>query len=689
MKMILTFIFCIFNFSFSIAQWESCNNGIYGGNVKSISTNNDSIYAGTYLGGLYLSTNFGEKWTQIYIDLKNYYIKSMLFSGSSIFIATNGGGIYTTSDNGKNWTPKNMGLTDTIILSMAQSGNCIFAGSYYKGVFLTTDNGNNWVKRSFGLYSNRIYSLLLHSNNLIAGTAKGVYMSSDSGRNWVPKYSGIQDLDIFSLATIGNNLVAGTYYGIYLSTNEGNSWTLRKSPITQIVSFASIGNNIFAATKDSGIYISKDSGNTWTSSNFGLKSYYINSLSIIGNNLIAGTISGVFFSTDMGNTWFDNNTGITCAAISDFIDNGKYIFVSNGSGIFRSSDYGVTWEVTNSGLTSIDITALASNGGIIYAGDYYANIFYSSNNGDTWNKIFSQEIFNVPYINLKFISALAVIDSNIIAATYDGLVISTDNGKTWPISNMRLTDEWIHLLMVKDYKIFACSGSGNLFISRNNGIDWAIKLPKNSLNSIGSLIVTQDSIFAGYNGYYMDQEGYHSGYIKYSTNDGRTWDEYHTTINDLSVNAMQFIGDNLVIGTQKGIYISKENQSKCNSIDSGLAGSFITLLRIKGDYIYAGTLGNGLFRSKLSNINYSAVKDDLDNGNKFNIYPNPAGHFIVIKNHGFNVSKISICNLIGEEVLKMTKASANDMEVIINISSLPSGGYLINIDNHIEMFIKE
>ena len=70
-------------------------------------------------------------------------IYSLAISGNNIFAGGYIGGIFLSTDNGNSWAEKNTGLTITSIRSLAISGNNIFAGTRGGGIFKTklTDLG--------------------------------------------------------------------------------------------------------------------------------------------------------------------------------------------------------------------------------------------------------------------------------------------------------------------------------------------------------------------------------------------------------------------------------------------------------------------------------------------------------------------------------------------------------------------
>jgi photosystem II stability/assembly factor-like uncharacterized protein len=282
-----------------------------------------------------------------------------------------------------------------------------------------------WEECNNGLGTRTIYCFLVDGNNIYAGTDAGVYMSSDNGDNWIDKNIGLKELygqgnfGVYSLAIIGHNIFAGTaLHGIFLSTDKGDNWERKSNGLPYILNgqdtlfrfFVNAltinGNNIFAGT-DIGVYLSTDNGGTWNLKNYGLpqldtfKTKYrdVWSFAIIGNNIFAGTRSGVYQSTDNGDSWFSKNKGIE------------------------------NWAVFS----------LAINGNNIYAGVDYEGVFQSTNNGENWK-----------YIGLKDTTISALITKgNYIFAAGHGVDISTNNGKNWIVKKSGLT----------------CFGTGSLIIN--------------------------------------------------------------------------------------------------------------------------------------------------------------------------------------------------------------------------------
>lgn len=108
-----------------------------------------SIFAGTFDGGVFHSIDGGLTWRPISRALPNDSIRGIVLSDQGIVVAT-GYGIFKTADKGKQWMPLNRGLTNLsiqVLLGAGQRG--LYAGTS-SGVF-RSDDGFSWIAVNQGL----------------------------------------------------------------------------------------------------------------------------------------------------------------------------------------------------------------------------------------------------------------------------------------------------------------------------------------------------------------------------------------------------------------------------------------------------------------------------------------------------------------------------------------------------------
>jgi hypothetical protein len=133
-----------------------------------------------------------------------------------------------------------------------------------------------------------------------------------------------------------------------------------------------------------GVFLSTNNGASWTAVNNGLTSQYVESLTVSGSNLFAGTYGGVFLSTNNGASWTAVNTGLTNLTVRSLTVSGTNLFAgTNGGGVFFSANNGASWTAVNAGLTGFVnriINSLQVSGSNLFAGTY----------GGTWSRPLSE-----------------------------------------------------------------------------------------------------------------------------------------------------------------------------------------------------------------------------------------------------------------------------------------------------------
>ena len=102
MKSKLLYVIVLVSLSInSFAQWQP-TNGPYGANVRDIVIDGSNIYAATYGGGIYLSTDNCLSWSSLNNGLGNLFVSAVAIDGSKIFAGTDLG-LYSSTNNGANW----------------------------------------------------------------------------------------------------------------------------------------------------------------------------------------------------------------------------------------------------------------------------------------------------------------------------------------------------------------------------------------------------------------------------------------------------------------------------------------------------------------------------------------------------------------------------------------------------------
>ena len=571
------------------AQWVSVNNGLYGGNVTSMTVSGTNLFAATG-SGVFLSTDNGTSWTAVNNGLtapSQFYIQCLASSGTNVLVGTPYG-VFLSSDNGTSWNAVNSGLTGTNVTALTVIGTNIFAGVYGSGVFLSTNNGTSWSAVNTGLTSTAIKSLSNNGTNIVTGTAKGVFISTNNGSSWASINTGLADsTNVYSLAMTGSNIFAGTQSGgVSLSTNNGSSWAAVNTglPSTNISFLGISGANIFAGTNGSGVYLSTNNGTSWSlaSNGLGYTAGYayatVKSFATIGSNIFVGTSydgGGVFLSSNNGTSWTAVNGGITSAEVHSLAASGSNIFAGTGNGVFLSTN-GTSWSGLNTGIPQpSDVYSIVINGTSIFAGTYGSGVLLSTDNGTSWSAVNTG--LTTPYIY-----SLAVSGSNIFAGTVGGGVfLSTNNGTNWTAVNTGLTNLTVQALAITGSNIFAGTVGGGVFLSTNNGASWSAVNTGLTANQISSLVINGTNIFAGT----------FDGGVFLSTNNGTSWTAVNTGLTYSHVEALATSGSYLFAGTNGQVFFSSNNGASWTQVSSvnGLVNTNFPSLVISGTNIMAGT----------------------------------------------------------------------------------------------------
>ncbi len=335
-------------------------------------------------------------------------------SGNQIGFATSLGNMYYTYDYGTTWGKSPISSSRTFYDFAIIDTNKLFVVGTSGSIYRTTNGGVNWNSITSG-ETESFNSIDFYGNNaVIVGTGRTVIVSNDSGINWTSLDS------LLDLANIPNhelhdvefltstNIVAVGNLGIIIkSTNLGNSWIKISTGTTdniQSVNFptANIG---YACGYNGRILKTIDGGSTWSTltkyTNSNLKAIYF-------TNEISGTAVGengtVISTSDGGNTWKslsisgNDNLNSVYYSSTDY----TYIVGANGSSVRTDN---------NAAGSLMQLSLISPNSDTTYTSDKNAeiswngtnmenqniDIFYSSNNGTSWNFISTVNYSNLSY----------------------------------------------------------------------------------------------------------------------------------------------------------------------------------------------------------------------------------------------------------------------------------------------------
>jgi len=580
---------------------------------------------------------------------------NVIFEANNIVYAgTETQGVYKSIDNGSHWVPANMGIERASISDIIVSGTNLLAAAksscpIYLNIFKSTDNGATWSGTT-GLANNVVHSFAIKGAAVWATFAalpseSGIARSTDNGNTWqvVPSIITNAGESIVS----DNAIIVAEDNFIWRSTDDGTSWdVVEQFALTGISSFAKAGTKLFGAAT-TGIQTSTDNGASWSFEPFSDGAY---SFSSNGSTIYLGSSSKVFKSTDVGATWIDVSTGLGNGGIKALLFDGTNLFAgtpADSAGVYRSTNGGTSWDPAAAGLPiGKVIRSLISFGAYVFAGTEGDGIYRSSDHGDTWAKVDTnnnllahqlvftfctkdnalfagaangiykstdggatfQRIINgfPPNIGL-FAWSLTASDGDIVAAVtvllspsepLDGIFYSSDDGSTWhqatlPIVPTAVTAVASDGSSLAYAAVFGQSSSvKGLYKSTDAGVTWtqrpALNVDIERLAANGSNVLAGD-LFGAY----------------YSTDFGESWafsDPPGNCPFGCGIFTYTFRGSSIFAGDTAGMFFSTDSGATWIPVNEGFPQCPIPSIEAScadNNYLFAGTFGEGVWRKLL------------------------------------------------------------------------------------------
>lgn len=226
-----------------IASWSGAalsNDGQY----QIIVGNNIDAFESS---AIYVSTNYGSTWSQVYLSSYNTYGSCTINENGSVFLV--GGGIAGTSfilrstDQGGSWTNVYNGIYGSSVndISINASNGWVLASNYgtaYDGFYLvkSSNSGVSFTQINGGSAKNSWMRVAL--KNTVSGLA--LYYLGGTGTSYIqqvvgagPAFMGtvsnltsspVKNWHAIACSDNGNYILAGERYGLWLSTNGGSSF---------------------------------------------------------------------------------------------------------------------------------------------------------------------------------------------------------------------------------------------------------------------------------------------------------------------------------------------------------------------------------------------------------------------------------------------------------------------------------
>jgi photosystem II stability/assembly factor-like uncharacterized protein len=321
----------------------------------------------------------------------------------------NGAGLYKSTDGGLKWTrvPSIAGVSIYSFAIWEKDRHVMVAGTSH-GVYRSTDSGDSWehISPDSNYELQGIMSIAIDPKNasvIYAGTPHLPWKTSDGGASWHNIHAGmIDDSDVFSIRIDQRNserVWASACSGIYGSSNAGSSW----------VKFSGIpGDN--------------------------RRTHVIAQDPVHRSTLYAATTLGLWKSAAGGASWRKTMGDSINALVMDA--KGVMYLAVDKRGLLKSEDGGETFREINKGYVNRTITTMQTSLGpessFLYASTVYdgqwGGLFRTDDSSGKWNLLSSEDLLHGR--NLTSFATLGG-SGNLVAASFDGFMRSSDDGHTW------------------------------------------------------------------------------------------------------------------------------------------------------------------------------------------------------------------------------------------------------------------
>jgi photosystem II stability/assembly factor-like uncharacterized protein len=509
---------------------------------------------------------------------------------------------------------KGPGKVNAVNLVEVQNSEIFF--TIGNNIFYSKDAGNNWeaINQNNDILFNNIKDfkqvnnlLFLYTDYELYDYTRGIYVSKDNGKNWEKAENGIEEkyIDFNKFFKFGNDLFALNYNLIYKYDWIMNKWIIPYD--TSKVKFRP--NNFALLIENDKMYVG-ERVNKDIIAQYGVSKPNIFVYSLTEKNLtsVMDTLSGIAGET------------ITC-----FLKKDNKLFAGTTKGVFISTNDGSNWQRKSQGLKYIDTSQTPPfefeyevHDLIVYKNNFFALITsptvygtfspgiggliaYSSDNGENWT---------IPdlLINYKNINSIKVFGDKLLIGTNEGLFTVNDS--------LVIIKQFVDSIYTGDNARDLISANGSLFStvsyaknSLNRGIyksvdfgkTWQIstEAPKNS--EFGRIAIKDSFLIAG-NSYY-NKNPY------YSTDAGKTFKKIttETGLKYLQTLTLDIFGEQIYIGTRKGIYCSKDWSQTWFELNSVLNEKTILSFEKFENYLFSGSNRNLLLISNDDGITWSPI----------------------------------------------------------------------------------
>jgi photosystem II stability/assembly factor-like uncharacterized protein len=226
----------------------------------------ERLYAGTHPAHLYVSTDGGVTWAELegLQDLPSRgswhtprhrdeaHVRALRADGDRLIAGIEVGGVHVSEDGGETWTERREGLHDDVHHVLVADGYWVVSTG--DGLYRTDDAGRTWTRLDGDVEGRYFREAAVHDDRLYAaatvgppptwdgprGTDAALYESIDGGETLEPvEYPGAPGEFVLSWAAAGGEMYAGTTAGQLLRRVDG-AWRGAGGVASGVASLAAV-----------------------------------------------------------------------------------------------------------------------------------------------------------------------------------------------------------------------------------------------------------------------------------------------------------------------------------------------------------------------------------------------------------------------------------------------------------------
>ncbi len=385
-------------------------------------SNPDILLASTN-DGLYRTINGGNTWNKVINDQMRD-VKHHPTLSNVVFATSFGGKVYRSTNHGQFWFPIKEFSANTVVLGMTKaSDSCVYAWTSSDQLYRSYDLGQSWyLSSSTWEYPNWYYQALavspIDENIVFTGCIK-MQKSTTGGYSWnyistninynSPNFVHADTREILFHPNYPNILYSVNDGGLFMSPDEGLTWfdLSRGLHIMQCYRFSNSKNNpnmFLVGAQDNSQNLYKDG--IWKA--FELRDGVESAIHPNDDQMFfAGYQNGKYYRTLDGGISFTEmpylrGNWVSSIAIDNMQPNIVYASAMDANykkALMKSTDFGNTWvSLTDTMIFTaypdgITICKYFPNNIYMFTGSYWASgsikVFKSSNGGGSFEKITS------------------------------------------------------------------------------------------------------------------------------------------------------------------------------------------------------------------------------------------------------------------------------------------------------------